>query len=168
MSRNASEPLKKSCDARCPRRLYPCGVAKPEEPSTAEQPPRGHVLRDGVRVVRDEHPRQEDTFPRRTLRSAHRLSTTGGHVFVAVCLALVVAGFITAALGVSRAAIYLALAAVCIFIIAFADALGGTIGWGGSKGPRVDVATPDWLVRFVGWVLLLLLSAGLLFMAWSS
>ncbi len=93
---------------------------------------------------------------------------TGMHVFVAVILALVVAGFITATLGVSRAALYLALAAVCTLVIAFADALGGTIGWGGSKGPRVDVASPGWLVRFVGWVLLLLLSAGLLFLAWSS
>jgi hypothetical protein len=89
-------------------------------------------------------------------------------VFVAVILALVVAGIIAATLGVARAAIYLALAAGCIFVIAFADVLGGTLGWGGSKGPRADVASPEWLVRFVGWVLLLLLSAGLLFMSWSA
>lgn len=62
MSRNASERLKRSYGARCPKRLYPCGVARPEEPSTPPETPRWYVLRDRVRAVLLEHPRQENLF----------------------------------------------------------------------------------------------------------
>lgn len=96
------------------------------------------------------------------------LSRTQTHVAVAAGFALVVASVVAVSRGVSSAAIYLVMSLFCIVAIAFADALGETIGWGGGKGPRVDRASPEWAVRLMGWLLLAMLSALTLFTAFAD
>ena len=48
--------------------------------------------------------------------------------------------------------LYLAIALSCVW---FGDELGGYIGYS-LKGSYIDQKTPGWMIRFIGWGLLLL------------
>ena len=96
------------------------------------------------------------------------LSRTQAHVIVAAIVTIVVGCIVGVAGRLTTAGVYLAIAAFCLTAIGFADALGGTLGWGGTESPRINVASPEWLVRLLGWILLLIVSCLSLFGACSG